>query len=261
MFKKISFSVLLSAAYVAINLFAQFFLVFALSVSSAVLIWAGRVSAGGAISAAAGDIGLVVTLSSVFSFLIYNEILKARGRAWGEVLSLAPPSGADIAGALFTAFGLSVCVSVILGLPALKPHIKEYQEYMTGFGRGNPLFLLIGICLIAPILEEVLFRGLIFGELKKTMPMSLAIAAQAVFFGFSHGNLLQSAYAAAAGVIFAWAYEKTGTFFVPVIMHIFFNLANIANPFLAKISPIWAAVMGAFCLAIGLAALGRNKSL
>lgn len=72
---------------------------------------------------------------------------------------------------------------------------------------------------VAPLVEEVVFRGIIYNRLKRYFSWKGAILLSAVFFGGYHGNMVQGLYGFLLGCLIAWAYERTGNFRMPVFFH------------------------------------------
>lgn len=50
--------------------------------------------------------------------------------------------------------------------------------------------------------------------------------SQAIIFGLFHGNILQGIYTAILGMVIALAYYWTRSIFVPIIIHITYNLVS-----------------------------------
>ncbi len=87
--------------------------------------------------------------------------------------------------------------------------------------------LAIGIvvyCLIGPVAEELLFRGIIYTTLRRYTYILAAIVTSAVAFGIYHGNIVQGIYGFIFGCIAALAYEYYGSFVAPVAVHVIQNL-------------------------------------
>ena len=125
----------------------------------------------------------------------------------------------------------SVALLAVLGDELLNPNnaaLSELAESNSGVMWGLSVFL-------APLAEEILFRGVLFGSLRgknRTLAFAISIAA----FGIYH--LWQSAlvemdwrvflYALqyiAPGYALAWLYEKTSCIWLPIFMHMLINLA------------------------------------
>lgn len=78
------------------------------------------------------------------------------------------------------------------------------------------------IVIAAPFCEEVFFRGLLFGGLRKHLPFVAAAAASGIFFGAIHlatGNVAATVQLAILGIVLAWLYERTGSLWAPMALH------------------------------------------
>ncbi len=81
-------------------------------------------------------------------------------------------------------------------------------------------------CLFPPISEELLFRGIVYNYCKKFIPNNKKIAMfiTAFIFAMYHSDSIQSIYSFIFGLLFVYAYEYFGSFWVPVAMHLSHNL-------------------------------------
>ena len=91
--------------------------------------------------------------------------------------------------------------------------------------------VLVGACLIGPVCEELLFRGLLAGRLARYGEKPAAFVS-ALLFGLYHANLGQFFYACALGLLLAYAYFRSGRLRVPVALHMLFNLYGSGVPLL-----------------------------
>ncbi len=100
------------------------------------------------------------------------------------------------------------------------PDIFEQQfQDMTKSWAG-----FIGICIVGPIMEEIMMRRVIMTEISKaTGHVWWGIIISAAIFAVIHGNPIQMVFALPAGIIFGWLYHKTGSLFVPICIHIINN--------------------------------------
>ena len=86
----------------------------------------------------------------------------------------------------------------------------------------------ISVSVFAPLFEEWLCRGLILrGLLSKTTP-ALAIAISAAFFAVIHGNIWQGLPAFGMGLLFGYAYYRTGSLKLTMLMHFTNNTTALA---------------------------------
>ncbi|MCX7871837.1 MAG: CPBP family intramembrane metalloprotease [Verrucomicrobiae bacterium] len=80
--------------------------------------------------------------------------------------------------------------------------------------------------MLAPIAEEVLFRGLLYNAVKNAGYPLVAIYGVSLLFGVIHNNLVAAVPLAFFGVILTIVYEITGNLLTPIITHSLFNLLN-----------------------------------
>jgi membrane protease YdiL (CAAX protease family) len=107
----------------------------------------------------------------------------------------------------------------------------EPQDLIAIFGGArSPLVvtaMLAVACIVAPINEELLFRGGIYRFCRQKLGRFGALVISAGLFGASHINLAGFLPLAVLGAVFALAYEATGDIRVPIIAHGLFNLNTI----------------------------------
>lgn len=121
-------------------------------------------------------------------------------------------------------------------------------------------WLILGVCILVPIAEELLFRGIVQGELSKTMSPWLAVVFQAILFSAFHMQPVQSVYVFLPGLAMGLAYMASRSILVPILMHMLFNflgsgaLAGLVGEQPALDTALYAAqygfiLVGALCLA------------
>lgn len=122
---------------------------------------------------------------------------------------------------------LSVTVAVLMGIFSMclvstkyvTNNLTDLKSTMDFFyGTGNVIIILLGSVLIAPIFEEFLFRGVIFKELYKAMPVIPALLIQAIIFSIIQPNFQAGVYGFFGGLAFALVYYFTGTLWSTIIV-------------------------------------------
>ena len=88
--------------------------------------------------------------------------------------------------------------------------------------------LFVFILIEAPVLEELLFRGVLFGGLTKIMPLWPAIVLSGFIFAVIHVNAATLIPLWFLGAAFAWLYVRTGTLLAPMAVHFTFNAVNLS---------------------------------
>lgn len=157
-----------------------------------------------------------------------------------------------VIGTLGMALGLNYLFE-LLGITSSSETYKSVAEVQY----ETPLYLgLILYGILVPLVEELVFRGVVFNRAKKNMSVIAAILLSAVCFGVYHQNMVQGLYGFLMGCLIAYLYEKFGHFYVAVLVHalsnvIVFTLTNITKE--TNIKPAWGIcipllVVAAVCL-------------
>lgn len=127
---------------------------------------------------------------------------------------------------------LMTALFLLLGWNCLLSSVDVCFEKITGLtlqapmdssaGNVNPfvLFLLIGI--FPGVVEEILFRGILFRYLRKH-GFTFAMVTSSLIFGLAHMNFLQFFFATGMGMICCYLFEKTGKMRYGMILHIINN--------------------------------------
>lgn len=96
---------------------------------------------------------------------------------------------------------------------------------------GNSVIaFVIAIFVIAPVAEEITFRGLIMTKLRKVFSAPIAILVSALLFGLIHfmaGGVVTVIHAFLGGLIFALVYEKTQSILPAIVAHFFANIGGV----------------------------------
>lgn len=102
---------------------------------------------------------------------------------------------------------------------------NQTQEALFG---SNLAVQLVGVGMIVPIMEEVLFRGIVYNRLKgytKTAQSAMILAA--AIFAVYHGNVVQMLFAFPMALILIAVYEKWGTLRACITFHMAVNLSSV----------------------------------
>lgn len=115
----------------------------------------------------------------------------------------------------------------------LVPNIEVQAELRRLFAAipdtvPNSILLFVTIALVAPLLEEILFRGLLQNALSKRLPAWAAIALSALVFGAMHMDLYAMPPLVLMGAIFGVIYHLTGSLRVTIVLHMINNAAALA---------------------------------
>lgn len=163
-----------------------------------------------------------------------------------NILELIKDKSATYLILLGIGYGLSATMFLnilyIINANMMTIYAEKLSEITEG---GSFLGRVVFICLVGPVIEELLYRGVIFRVLKRFSPYIWANLIQAAIFGISHYNPIQAIYSIILGVILGYVYNKYQTIVAPILVHIGFNISGFLLPYLltmyviTKIKNIW----------------------
>ena len=102
---------------------------------------------------------------------------------------------------------------------------QDYQEMIQSLVK-SPMTSLIQVCVLAPIIEEILMRGVVLGGLKKAYGCVNALLISVVLFAFLHFNMVQTLSAFVCGIVLGLLYIKTSSILCCMIAHCGYNLIS-----------------------------------
>ncbi len=85
---------------------------------------------------------------------------------------------------------------------------------------------LLSVAIFAPLVEELIFRGLVLSRLRKAMPAWLAVLLQGLVFGFVHGQLVWIVYATLFGLLLGYVRLRADSLKASILLHMGFNLSS-----------------------------------
>lgn len=116
-------------------------------------------------------------------------------------------------------------------VPWLKSALQTYIDLSKSLvGSKNIFLIIISTCILIPIAEDLVFRGIVQGELRRVMPGFMAVIIQAVIFALVHVNPIQISYVIIPALILGAIYEWTRSIYVPIILHMIFNFFGAGLP-------------------------------
>ncbi|MDX8384273.1 MAG: CPBP family intramembrane glutamic endopeptidase, partial [Ghiorsea sp.] len=135
-----------------------------------------------------------------------------------QSLGLSKPHLAD----LYIFLKISLCCVLWVGvLYVVAPQWFAYVQKPAWIHGISGLLLMV---LLAPVVEELIFRGLLYRMLREQWGIVVSVAVSAVFFSLLHQGQIVSPQLA-GGIIFALAYEWSRSLWVAMGLHIGANSA------------------------------------
>ena len=116
----------------------------------------------------------------------------------------------------------------------IDPVVQSAVEALHNAGQGPGLlaFVLITV-VIAPLGEELLFRGVLYPAIKRAGYPQLALWGSSTLFAAIHFNLPIFLPLLVLSLLLVWLYEQTDNLLAPLVTHALFNAANLVIFFLS----------------------------
>ncbi len=161
--------------------------------------------------------GLILAFLCLFKLALTDGFLAPKKKTWKQpmwfylVLGLGTAAFAYLCNYLFTKTGFVDLSS-------------SYNQVAQNQFDVAPVIGILLYGIVSPFVEEVVFRGFVYGRMKVYMQKYVAIFVSSLLFGIYHSNIVQGVYGFVMGVFFALVYEKYKNFYFAVFLHQISNL-------------------------------------
>jgi hypothetical protein len=172
----------------------------------------------------------------------------------------------QILGVVVLVPGMQFFSSYLVGVVsmAFPDWLRQYEELIETTGLDGDLSILM-LCysvLLAPVGEELIFRGVTLRLAQRALPFWAANLLQAFLFGFFHLNWIQGIYAFVLGLVLGYVCEKGGSIYFSLLFHVLFNFwGTVVGQLLGDIDDFAFAGLLLFGLMIVLLAVGSSLFL
>lgn len=137
------------------------------------------------------------------------------------------PTFVDLGLAPIAYFVYAVVAGTIVNLLSLLPWFNANEAQNVGFGpvlAGNDrIIAVIALVFVAPIFEEIIMRGWLYGKLRNKFKIPLAIFLTSALFGLLHGQANVGVTVFVLSVVLCGLREITGTIWCGILLHMLTN--------------------------------------
>jgi len=174
------------------------------------------------------DIGSMVTLLA--NGIVFTAVMHYKGLSYRDLFHSSPSSAGATLFVLTPVIALTI-PALVVGMTAMCAllvqlfPISQWEAAMFEEMSSGSLGAIIGACILAPVLEEMLFRGIILRSFLRQYSKWSAIVGSATLFGFAHMNLYQFAVGLVLGIVCGWLYERTKSLLPCIVLHAAYNSA------------------------------------
>ena len=124
-----------------------------------------------------------------------------------------------------------IALGVVLNLIATHFPLTEVSDSFARaenyLSDGDMFAKILANVIITPALEELVFRGIVCGELEKKLSVGYTVVISAALFGILHFNWVQMIYAFLIGLLIGYVYEETHKLWVVYAGHALLNLTVV----------------------------------
>ncbi len=171
----------------------------------------------------------MMAVSGILTILTMFIFFRARKKRLTREIKVNKTSLLVLLGALALGVAAQFAINVTISLlsPLLPEWIFTALEDQNGIlDNGSMVFQIINVAVITPIVEEMMFRGLIHTRLSRALSRVTAVAVSSVIFGIAHGNVLGFFYAGSLGVVLALVFDRYDSILPAIFIHAGFNGAS-----------------------------------
>ncbi len=93
---------------------------------------------------------------------------------------------------------------------------------------------IVGVVVITPIFEELVYRGYLYGVTKKYSDRFFATLFSCLIFTVAHAGVITLLPIVTLAIFLVLAYELSGSLWVPILIHMLFNLVNVVGMLVAS---------------------------
>lgn len=139
---------------------------------------------------------------------------------------------------------LGTCISLSYNLLLCDLNKIIYFTNLYDHANKNILVTLVTTGILGPILEELIFRGIVYEKLKTFNKKSTSMFITGVIFGLFHGNIIQFIYAFLLNFILVKSYETENNILAPILIHVCANsVTTLLLNFIIQINVLLTTIL------------------
>lgn len=178
-----------------------------------------------------GYLDIIFSCVCVLAVAVYFAIQR---RSLSEAANIRPAPSVKLGAAFVCGLTLQIPMGFIISaIPFPQEIFDGHEALMTS--RTAPLIVqMLYSVILAPIIEEIFFRGIAHDRAARVMPVPIAAAVSSAGFALIHGEPIAILVAFACGYFLAIMYSRFETILVPIAFHIGFNLFSFVLGFITN---------------------------
>ena len=164
-------------------------------------------------------------------FIPILVVLLLRGATWADVgFQKGKPNVLALGcGFLVLALGVNLANNLIMFALGVEVQAQEFTGVLSEL--DQPALLLVTGILLAPLFEEAVFRGFLFGGLRQRLGWVKAALISSAIFAAGHLSIAAFIPTFTLGFLFAYLYQRSGSIWPGIILHTLINSVSLCALF------------------------------
>ena len=253
-----------AAAYFGTYYGAQFVISFVISLVISVFVSISMVQPDGSFDmdaytekamAVLGEVTpYILIVSGIVTLIVFFVVAKIRKKKLTQSAGLNKFKASTIAPVIIGGISFNYAISYAMSLiPFPESWVESYQTNSSQLLGGTSVAFWIAVVIMAPLVEELTFRGFVYTRLKQGMKKWIAVIVTSLLFGMVHGTIIWAMYTFVFSLCLIYIFEKTNSLWTSILFHFAFNLAGMLLSSIPKLAEkmdgiVW--MIGSFVVVI-----------
>ncbi|MBD3917806.1 CPBP family intramembrane metalloprotease [Paenibacillus sp. PR3] len=157
----------------------------------------------------------------LFLLVSYAQQKLSKGRIAGilETARFHKLQAADIRLLVYIGVAGTLLFLSVMNLPFVKDNTQDFQSYVDTFSRADSfIYVLIGVGFLAVCFEELLFRGILYNALGRTLPLWATVLITSLVYGYFQPSFWVSVTSVFLSVLYCLVYAKLRSLWSSIII-------------------------------------------
>lgn len=169
----------------------------------------------------------ILILSGMITILIFFIVAKIRKKKFRKSASLNKFKPATIVPIILGGMAFNIFISYVMNfIPFPKSWVDSYATESSQLLGTVGIPMWISVVIMAPLVEELTFRGFVYTRLKQGMPKWIAALVTSLVFGAVHGTIIWAIYTFIFSMCLIYVFERTNSLWSCILFHMSFNFVG-----------------------------------
>ena len=185
---------------------------------------------------------MMTLVSGVLVLLVFGLVFLIRKKNFFQEVCIRSIPVNGILPIIFIAACFNLITSVIISfIPWPKGWMDSYMTSSSAI--DNSILAWVTAVIMAPVLEEIVFRGFMYTRLKKGLPVVFAAIFTSLVFGVVHGTIIWAIYTFIFSLILIWVFERFQSLTACILLHLGYNLSGMLMSFIPEEAGVLVLVL------------------